>query len=96
MAESIGRQLEDVVQNILDKLMPEKFRKRLLKPLLPVKGSKPITPSRMKKVTKRKILPKDFDPYSLKGGQTITNHQNELLELYGALEGVEQEVHCFR
>lgn len=82
--------LRDVVQNIMDGRIPQEVKERLLKPLHPGK-CKPIPPSRKKKERKRKAILEEFDPYLPRGNQTITNHQNEFLGLYDALEGVEQE-----
>ena len=80
--------LSGVVQNILDEPIPERVRRRLLKPLKPFKGGKPVALPREKKVTRRQAILQEFDPYPLNGSQTITNYQNELLRLYDALDGV--------
>jgi len=83
------QRLREVVQNILDEPIPEKVKQRLLKPLRPSKGGKPIAPPK-KKDTRRKALLEEFDPYPPHGIQTTTNYQNELLRLYDALEGLEE------
>ena len=82
------RRLREVVQNILDEPIPEKVKQRLLKPLRPSKGGKPIAPPRRENAARRRALLVEFDPYLPHGNQTITNYQNELLRLYDALEGV--------
>jgi len=91
ITKRIERQrLREVVQNILNEPIPEKVKQRLLKPLRPSKGGKPIAPPRRKQETRSKALLEEFDPYLPLGNQTITNYKNELLRLYDALEGVEE------
>ena len=78
--------LREVVQNILDEPITEKVKHRLLKPLRPSKGGKPIASLRRKK---GKALLEEFHPYPPHGNQTITKYQSDLLGLYDVLVGVE-------
>lgn len=46
-----------------------------------------LSSSRKKKERKRNKTIEDFDPFPPHGRQTVTNYQNEFLELYDVLEG---------
>jgi len=70
--------LQKIARNILDVLIPEATKKRLLKPLLP----QPIPPLRMRKLEKQKAVLQQFDPLhaSTKHRSGVKNRR-ELLPL---------------
>ena len=53
--------LLDVVQNIMDELLSQQVKIKLLKPLLPQRYA-PKTPPRKRKERKRKAMLEGFDP----------------------------------
>lgn len=81
--------LHDVVKNILDEPIPEAVKKRLLKPLRPVKPRPVPPPSRSdnKKDRKRKALVAEFDPVPSRSDnktlRTTAGYQQEVLEAFG-------------
>jgi len=72
-----NRTLRTVVQNILDKPIPQATKKQLLKPQLP----QPIPPPRKRKLEKRKALLQEFDPLHAVTRRKLGVNPGELLPL---------------
>ena len=70
-----------IVQNVLDEPIPQETEKRLHKPLLP-KPFQPRAPPRQKRTRKRQELLRRFDPFPPQNIRTVTDYQNEILNLY--------------
>ena len=70
-----------IVQDVLDEpISPEKV-KRLQKPLLP-KPFQPRPPPRQRKERKMQDLLRRYDPYPAQNIRTVTDYQNEILNLF--------------
>ena len=86
-----------VVHNILDEPIPDRVKRRLLRPLLSAAESSPLPsppprPNRVKKERKRKAILKEFDPYPpSKPFQTIQDYQKEILDLFNDVDGTVDE-----
>ena len=72
-----------LVQNVLDEPISQEMEKRLHNPLLP-KPFRPRTPPLAKKGEnlKRQDLLREFDPFPPQNIRTVTDYQNEILDLY--------------
>jgi len=67
------------VQEVLDEPIPRDMEKH--KPLLP-KPYRPRPPPRQRKKRKMQELLRRYDPYPPQNIRTVTNYQNEILDLY--------------
>ena len=78
--------LHHVLQNILDKPIPDFVKRRLLKPLKPGNyrpSHTPPTPPHKKKAAKRKVILEEFDPQPhQKAVRTVQDYQQEILEVF--------------
>ena len=72
-----NRTLRTVVQNILDELIQEATKKRLLKPLL----RQPNPPPRKRKLEKRKAFLQEFDPLHAVTRRKLGVNPGDLLPL---------------
>ena len=70
-----------IVQNVLDEPISQEMEKRLQNPLLP-KPFRPRAPPRQRRARKRQELLREFDPLPPQNIQTVTDNQNEILDLY--------------
>jgi len=70
-----------IVQNVLDEPISQETEKRLQKPLLP-KPYQPRPPSRQRKERKNQELLREYDPFPAQNIRTVTDYQNEILDLY--------------
>ena len=79
------------IQNILDEPISDKVEKSLNKPLIP-KKFQPIAPPRKRRVRKTQEILRKFDPIPRETIRNVTNHQNEILDLYdiSEYEGIEE------
>ena len=75
--------VQKIVQNVLDEPIPQQTEKRLHKPLLP-KPFQPRAPRppRQRRTRKRQELLRKFDPFPPQNIRTVTDYQNEILDLY--------------
>ena len=70
-----------IVQNVLDEPISQEMEKSLHKPL-PPKPFQPRAPPRRRRARKRQELLKEFDPFPPQNIRTVTDYQNEILDLY--------------
>ena len=70
-----------IVQNVLDELISQDMEKRLHNPLL-AKPFRPRAPPRQRMARKRQELLREFDPFPPQNIRTLTDYQNEILDLY--------------
>ena len=73
--------VKKIVQYALDEPISEETQKSLQPPLLP-KPFKPRAPSSPKRMRKRQELLRKFDPFPPQNIRTVTDYQNEILNLY--------------
>jgi len=69
-----------IVQNVLDEPISQETEKRLQKPLIP-KPYQPRPPPRQRKVRKNQDLLREYDPFPAQNIRTVTDYQNEILDL---------------
>ena len=81
-----------IVHNVLDEPIPQEMEKRLHKPLLS-KTFQPRAPPCQRRARRRQELLREFDPFPPQNIRTVTDYQNEILDLYDEAkhEGVETE-----
>ena len=79
-----------IVHNVLDEPISQETEKRLHKPLLP-KPFQPRAPPQQRRARRRQELLREFDPFPPQNIRTVTDYQNEILDLYDEAkhEGVE-------
>ena len=84
--------VQNVINTLLEEPIPEGVNKKLKAPLKPDK-LKPTPPPRNRKRNKKEIVLKIFDPIYPNKVKTVTDYQNEVLDLYHDVEyeGVEEE-----
>ena len=70
-----------IVQNVLDEPISQETEKRLQKPLLP-KPYQPRPPPRQRKARKMEELLRRYDVYPAQKIRTVTDYQNEILDLF--------------
>ena len=70
-----------IVQNVLDEPISQETEKSLQKPLLP-KPFQPGPPPRQRKVRKNQKLLREYDPFPAQNIRTVTDYQNEILDLF--------------
>ena len=73
--------VKKIVQNALDEPTSEETQKSLQPPLLP-KPFQPRAPPRQRRTRKRQELLREFDPFRPQNIRTVTDYQNEILNLY--------------
>ena len=83
--------IQRVINTLLDAPIPEATNKKLKAPLKPLKPT-PKPPPRNRKRNRKEILLKIFDPIPPNKVKTVTDYQNEILDLYDdtEYEGVEE------
>jgi len=80
LAENVPA-VRKVVQNVLDEPISQETEKRLQKPLRP-KAYRPRPPPRQRKVRKMQELLREYDPFPAQNIRTVTDYQNEILDLF--------------
>ena len=80
---------DEVVQNMVDERIP--LDERLPEPLLP-REYPPTSPPRQRRGRRRQELLREFEPIPRQNIRTVTDYQNEILDLYDDAEhkGVEE------
>jgi len=73
--------VQKTVQNVLDEPISQEMEKRLHNPLLS-KPFWPRAPPRQRRARKRQELLREFDPLPPQNIRTVTDYQNEILDLY--------------
>ena len=83
--------IQNVINTLLEEPIPEGVNKKLKAPLKP-QQYKPTPPPRTRKRNKKETLLKIFDPIPPNKVKTVTDYQNEILDLYEdtEYEGVEE------
>ena len=81
-----------IVHSVLDEPIPQEMEKCLHKPLLP-KTFQPRAPPRQRRARRRQELLREFDPFPPQNIRTVTDYQNEILDLCDEAkhEGVENK-----
>ena len=84
--------IQRVINTLLDEPFPEATKKKLKAPLKPLKPI-PKPPPRNRKRNRKESILKIFDPIPPNKVKTVTDYQNEVLDLYHdtEYEGVEEE-----
>ena len=84
--------IQRVINTLLDEPIPEATKKKLKAPLKPLKPI-PKPPPRNRKRNRKETILKIFDPIPPNKVKTVTDYQNEVLDLYHdtEYEGVEEE-----
>ena len=84
--------VQNVINTLLEEPIPEGVNKKLKAPLKPDKF-KPTPPPRNRKRNKKETVLKIFDPIQPNKVKTVTDYQNEVLDLYHDMEyeGVEEK-----
>ena len=72
------------IQNILDEPISEETEQSLEKPLFPkpFQPTAPTAPPRQRRGRKRKEILRGFDPIPRENIRTVTDYQNEILDMY--------------
>jgi len=85
-----------VVQNVLDEPISQETEKCLQKPLRP-KAYQPRPPPRQRKTRKTQELLREYDPFPAQNIRTVTDYQNEILDLFDNAmhEGEESKGRCY-
>ena len=73
--------VQKIVQNALDEPISQETQKHLQPPLLP-KPFQPRAPPRQKRTRKSQELLRKFDLFPPQNIRTVTDYQNEILNLY--------------
>ena len=73
--------VQKIIQNVLDEPISQETQKRLQLALLP-KPFQPRAPPRQRRTRKRQELLRKFDPFPPQNIRTVTDYQNEILNLY--------------
>ena len=83
--------VQKAINTLLEEPIPEGVNKKLKTPLKPDK-SKPTPPPRNRKRNRKETVLKIFDPIQPNKVKTVTDYQNEVMDLYHdtEYEGVEQ------
>ena len=83
--------VQRVINTLLDEPIPEATKKKLKAPLKPLKPI-PKPPPRNRKRNRKETVLKIFDPIPPNKVKTVTDYQNEVLDLYDdtEYEGVEE------
>ena len=84
--------IQRVINTLLDEPIPEATKKKLKAPLKPLKPT-PKPPPRNRKRNRKETILKIFDPIPPNKVKTVTDYQNEVLDLYHdtEYEGVVEE-----
>jgi len=90
LAESLPA-VRKVLQNVLDEPISQETQARLQEPLLP-KPYEPRAPPHQRRQRGVQALLREFDPFRVRRIRTVTEYQNEILDLFDDAEKEGEEI----